>query len=138
MSKRVETENKREGLAPCPFCSCRDAVLVTSEMDGLPELEADYFVRCNHCFAQGPNRMNESQAIAEWNRNAEQKCRCIKADCDAMDLAKRITVEVKIKHLTKWRWRMQLACWLMSLASWLGCFGEVVFKAEDEQETSQD
>ena len=70
-SKRIETEDKREGLAACPFCGCRDAVLVTCEMDGLPELEADYFVRCNHCFAQGPNRMSESQAIAEWNRGAD-------------------------------------------------------------------
>ena len=58
----------------------------------------------------------------------------IKADCDAIDLAKRITVEVKFKHLTRWRWRMTLACWLMSLASWLGCFGKIVFFGETEGE----
>ena len=74
----------------------------------------------------------------EFKPRIQQECKCVKADCDAMDLAKRITIEVKIKRLTRWRWRMSLACRLMSFASWLGCFGEIVFKAENEQESGQD
>jgi len=133
MSKRVETENKREGLAPCPFYGCRDAVLVTCEIDGLPEADEDYFVRCNHCFAQGPNRLDEKRAIAEWNREPS----VVKMRVNVLDLAKRITVHVSLDHLHQWRWRMKVACWLLDMAAWIGSFGSIEFVTEVKNEEVQ-
>jgi len=134
MSKRVETENKREELAPCPFCGCRDAVLVTCEIDGLPEADEDYFVRCNHCFAQGPNRLDEKRAIAEWNGEKPTA----KAEVDVLDLAKCITIQVHIKHMRHCNWRIKFACWLISLAAWVAGFGGVEFEDnEDDKETQE-
>ena len=132
MSRRVETENERKGLADCPFCGCHDAVLVTNEMDGVPELEEDYFVRCNHCFAQGPNRLDEKQAIAEWNG---EKPTAKILEVDALDLAKRITMQVHIKYTRQLQWRIKLACWLIIVANWAAGFGGVGFEdSEDDKE----
>ena len=135
MSKRVETENKREGLAPCPFCGCRDAVLVTCEIDGLPEADEDYFVRCKHCFAHGPYRQDEKRAIAGWNDGIVRKRHNVVV-LDTLDFAKRITLEVKFKHMGQWRWRIKLASWLIVVASWVAGFGGVEFEdSEDDEET---
>jgi len=120
--KRVETESERKELAPCPFCGHQNVVLITCEMDGMPELEEDYFVRCKNCFAQGPNRMSEARAIREWNREYEEQTAVFGAD--ALDLAKRITVEMKIKRLGQWRWRLRLALPILQLGAWIGGLGD--------------
>jgi len=63
-----ETEHKREGLKPCPFCAARAAALVVQQIDGMPEMDDACFVRCKHCYAQGPIRDREEKAVEAWNR----------------------------------------------------------------------
>jgi len=133
MSKRIETEIMCAGLESCPFCGCRDAVLVASEMDGMPELEEDYFVRCNHCFAQGPNRLDEKRAIAEWNREPS----AAKMRVNVLDLARRITIHLRLDHLRQWRWRLKLTVWLLYAAVWIGGFGGVEFEGSKDDEEAQ-
>jgi len=136
MSKRVETENKCEGLAPCPFCGCRDAVLVTCEIDGLPEADEDYFVRCRYCFARGPYRQDEKRAIACWNDGILRKRHNVVV-LDTLDFAKRITLEVRFKHMDQWSWRIRPALWLMTLAAWVAGFGGVEFEGSKDDEEAQ-
>ena len=63
---RAETVHQRVGLKPCPFCGCRNAVLVVQQIPGLPEAEDTCFIRCEQCFAQGPARIEEATAIRDW------------------------------------------------------------------------
>ena len=42
-------------------------MLVVDQIDGLPEADDVCFIRCNHCYAQGPARGEEQDAIDEWN-----------------------------------------------------------------------
>lgn len=63
----TETEHEMEGLRPCIFCGTRSAVLVVDQIDGVPKADDVCFVRCLHCFAQGPSRSTEERAIREWN-----------------------------------------------------------------------
>jgi hypothetical protein len=37
--------------------------------------------------------------------------------CDAKNLAKHITLTVKMKRTRQWRWRVKLAAWLIRLAA---------------------
>jgi len=136
MSNQVETENKREGLEPCPFCGCRDAMLVTCEIDGLPEADEDYFVRCKQCFARGPYRQDEKHAIEYWNDGILRK-RHSAVMCDTLDLAKRITLEVKFKHMRQWRWRIKLASWLFDLIARIGSLGGIEFVEVDNEEAQE-
>lgn len=62
-----ETEHERAGLLPCVFCAARAAILVVQQIDGIPEADDVCFVRCRHCFAQGPANSSERTACALWN-----------------------------------------------------------------------
>lgn len=67
MDKIVETESKRNVLARCQFCWSLDVVLVEQEVDGFPELDDVFFVRCKNCRAQGPDADSERTACERWN-----------------------------------------------------------------------
>ena len=62
----AETEHQRDGLEPCIFCKARLAILIAQEVDGVPEMDTVYFVRCLGCYAQGPAG-EERPAIERWN-----------------------------------------------------------------------
>lgn len=62
-----ETEQQWSGLGPCPFCAARAAVMITQQIDGMPEADDVIFVRCLHCYAQGPARAREEAAADAWN-----------------------------------------------------------------------
>jgi len=67
--KYSETEHKTDGLKPCPFCAARSAVLVVQQLSGLPEMDDVCFIRCLHCYAQGPAVDTEDKAVARWNQD---------------------------------------------------------------------
>lgn len=52
-------------LKPCPFCGGR-GVLTASELDGVPELEPVYFVKCYDCDARGSHCDNPFDAEKRW------------------------------------------------------------------------
>jgi len=63
----AETTHKREGLKPCPFCGASDIVLVVEQIAGCPECDDNCYIRCNQCFAGGPNYEDEQRAQNAWN-----------------------------------------------------------------------
>jgi len=67
-----ETEQEVEGLQPCPFCLTRSGVLITQQIEHVPEAEDACFVRCRHCYAQGPITDREDKAIARWNEGFQR------------------------------------------------------------------
>ena len=62
------TTHKREGLKPCPFCGANDTVMVVEQIPGCPECDDNCYIRCDQCFAGGPNYDDEQRAEAAWNR----------------------------------------------------------------------
>jgi len=54
---------------------------------------------------------------------------------DAIGLAKGITLEVKLKRMGQLRWRVKFACWLLTLAAFVGGFGgiEIIDDNTDEE-----
>lgn len=54
---------------PCIFCQQRSAILISQEIDGVPEADDVYFVRCNGCYAQGPVSSIGKRAVSAWNDN---------------------------------------------------------------------
>ncbi len=62
-----ETEHERDGLSSCRFCAARSAVLIVQQTD-IPEMDDVCFVRCNHCYAQGPATDREDKAASLWNQ----------------------------------------------------------------------
>lgn len=48
-------------LKPCPFCGSEDLKAF------IP------YVRCLACFATGPERLTQAEAIAAWNQRANEE-----------------------------------------------------------------
>lgn len=49
-------------LAPCPFCGGQ--AFAGNDRTSI-------LVRCSRCFAQGPARSSEKDAVEEWNRRRQ-------------------------------------------------------------------
>ena len=54
-------------LKPCPFCGYKSSLYVEKQS------EEQWFVFCCNCCAGGPYSQTKEQAIADWNRRAEEK-----------------------------------------------------------------
>ena len=67
-------------------------------------------------------------------------CRCepnLEVVGDAMKLAKNIIVEVHLKNMRQWRWRLRLALPLIILGAWIGGLGGVEIVEDEEDDTHQ-
>jgi Lar family restriction alleviation protein len=57
-------------LSPCPFCGSKKMEYVTELSGGGGKL---YAVLCAECFSSGAGYGSKNEAIAAWNRRAENK-----------------------------------------------------------------
>jgi hypothetical protein len=79
--KRKAGMTNNEALKPCDFCDNASYfeivdVLLSEAVHGewSVEVEPELWgkaVRCNSCGAQGPEKENEEEAIAAWNKRVE-------------------------------------------------------------------
>ena len=53
-------------LKPCPFCGCTDIMVWRISHIG------PYAARCPNCITYGPQRYDEEEAVALWNRRVEE------------------------------------------------------------------
>lgn len=65
-------------LKDCPFCGSSDDydVVHTAKLVSIVDGAVSYCVMCEHCGVDGPEFVNEEEAIAAWNRrDLEEKHR---------------------------------------------------------------
>lgn len=57
-------------LKDCPFCGSSDDydVVHTAKLVSIVDGAVSYCVMCEHCGVDGPEFVNEEEAIAAWNR----------------------------------------------------------------------
>lgn len=70
------SETTDRALLPCPFCN-------SSSIDTIQVI--GFSARCRSCFATGPDRKTQTEAIEAWNRRAPKESRKLK---EAMELLK--------------------------------------------------
>ena len=58
-----------EGFDRCPFCGSDDVSMSKSVQNDLYKT-VHYFVECCGCAAMGPESLNETTALAYWNKAA--------------------------------------------------------------------
>jgi Lar family restriction alleviation protein len=63
----MECGHERDKVEPkaCPFCGIQGAIWKLKDDDGE---NAEYFIRCAVCNAEGPKANLEGLAMMEWNR----------------------------------------------------------------------
>ena len=53
-------------LKPCPFCG------FVATLDLWPRTHSMWYIKCNHCGAQGPDDLSRENAINAWNTRPEK------------------------------------------------------------------
>ena len=66
---RVTLERVEPELRACPFCATKEPWIGVADRG--PEFAQRYYVSCQGCGAEGGSRAVETDAIAAWNRRAD-------------------------------------------------------------------